>query len=220
MSALGQAWALLGTGARVCVALGAAGSIFTAAWAWPAAKAAMSGGVPNVDLAASLEQRASQYAEAVTGWVKQTDGRTMFFVPAAPPPPPPPPPPEKEEGPPPPPPPPATYGGPAIVAIVNDTVWFADGTKRGATSEGESGVKVISISPPWEARVLWEGVEFNVPVFARDAVVMPATPEPTPKPESSPGGSEDDEKSNEDSKVEAEQDNNQPAPQAEPEPKR
>src|SRR5690606_29540185 len=93
------------------------------------------------------------------------DGRSLFFVPSAPPPPPPPPPPpvarDDTPPPPPPPPPPAQYGGPQIVALINDTVWLAGGD-RVAPGESAQGVQVISVDAPWSATVQWSGVEFDV----------------------------------------------------------
>lgn len=102
------------------------------------------------------------------------DGRSLFFIPSAPPPPPPPPRAESDEpsAPPPPPPPPSRYGGPGVIALINDTVWF-EGGQRLAPGESGGGVRVIAVDAPWSARVHWEGVEFDVALFPHDEVVYP-----------------------------------------------
>lgn len=121
--------------------------------------------------------------------VAQIKGRSAFFVPPAPPPtivhkpkdpekPKPPPAPSK----------PSSYGGPAMFAIINDTVWFADGKKL-KVGEGDKSVKVVSLEPPWSARLAYEGVEFDVSLFDRDKVIYPRPGEaklPESKPEAKP----------------------------------
>lgn len=94
-------------------------------------------------------------------------GRSMFFIPnAPPPPPPPPPPPAPPHTTPPPPPPPSRYGGPKVIGMLGDSVWFEGGRIAGLDEEVD-GVRVISLSPPWSARLEWKGVEFDVPLFDR-----------------------------------------------------
>jgi len=115
-----------------------------------------------------------EHAASTADRVAQIKGRSPFFVPSAPPrkvvtkprdpePPRPPPAPSK----------PSSYGGPAIFAIVNDVVWFADGKKL-ATGEGdEKSVKVVKLNPPWSATVAYQGVEFDVSLFDRDKLIYP-----------------------------------------------
>ena len=108
--------------------------------------------------------------DRLSEYVAQIDGRTMFFTPA-----------------PPPPrpvitannddglgvdPPPARYGGPKVIGLLNDTVWFSD--KRQAIVGGEAvgDLRVISTDAPWSVTVQWQGVEFDVPFLARDSVVL------------------------------------------------
>jgi hypothetical protein len=57
--------------------------------------------------------------------------------------------------------------------MVNGAVMFADGQR---VRIGESGrnVRVVSASPPWSARLEWDGVEFDVELFQRDATVVRA----------------------------------------------
>jgi len=160
LSALGAAALIASAGAAVAVAWGAVrlGSAAITARAAAGEVAAPDARGPDLAMAQA-----------------RIDGRSLFFVPSAPPPPPPPavaeadrPPP----APPPPPPPPARYGGPQIVALINDTVWFAGGEKVAAGESG-GGVRVIAVDAPWSAKVEWSGVEFEVDLFARDSVVYP-----------------------------------------------
>jgi hypothetical protein len=105
------------------------------------------------------------------GFVAQTSGRSLFYVPSAPgteqivevqPEP-------EEEG--------ATprtptrYDGPAIQAIVLEEVWFADGT-RVAKGAKKGDIEVLEVNAPWDAKLRWRGGEFVVPLFARDKVVF------------------------------------------------
>lgn len=107
-------------------------------------------------------------------------GRSIFFTP-----PPPPPPVVREPVERPPSGPPARYGGPALVAMIGDTAWFADG-RRLVVGEDATGsdLRVIETSPPWYARVAWQGGEYTVTLFDRtgasSAVTTPASPPPAP----------------------------------------
>ncbi|MCC6660267.1 MAG: hypothetical protein IT437_05220 [Phycisphaerales bacterium] len=126
-------------------------------------------------------------SDRIMAQLAQVDGRSLFFVPAAPPPPPPPPP--KDEGPRPVPK-PSTYTGPVLVAMVNGTAWFGKDKGDGGASDKiisvltiggpeVRGVTLLGLNPPWSARVLWKGVEFDVPLLAPDTVVnkeQPAQP--------------------------------------------
>jgi hypothetical protein len=143
---------------------------------------------PEVTTAPDSIQHAQQYALAIDEHIKQFDGRSLFFIPSRPLPPPPPPRLQEDPGPPPPPPPPSRYGGPSLIAMMNDTVWFDDGAKL-KSGESSTAVRVVRIDAPWSATLEWKGVEFTVGLFERDKVVMPA-PQPAPAatvdPESSP----------------------------------
>lgn len=139
---------------------------------------ALRAGMPQTDAAArDHEERAQRHAKDIERWRAQIDGRSMFFVPAAPPAPPTEPT-VVDRGPPAP---PSAYAGPRIVAIVGSSVWFENGDTAKAGADAEGGVKVVSVSPPWSARVLWRGAEFDVPLFDRttDRFLQP-TPEPVP----------------------------------------
>ena len=114
------------------------------------------------------EQRLEEFAAELSNHRAMVDGRSMFFVPPRPRPPrveqivddtP------RER------PKPSRYGGPSIVAMVNGAVLFSDG-QRVKLGESGRGVKIVSMSPPWSARIEWEGVEFDVDLFQRDSTVL------------------------------------------------
>lgn len=136
-----------------------------------------------------VKERVQQYAAAFDPYVKQLDGRSLFYEPSAP----------GTEGEVipeeptddtnPDAPAPTRYDGPAVSAVVLDTVWFADGA-RVKVGEGRVGdMEVLSTNTPWDVRVNWRGTEFTVPFFDRDKVIFkdrPASLPPSPTNESEP----------------------------------
>ena len=81
---------------------------------------------------------------------------------------------------------PVRYGGPSIVYALGDEVCF-HGNLRLRIGEEASGIKVISTEDlPWSVRLLWSGVEFDVPIFKRYSGGFEA--EPTTKRSRIPGG--------------------------------
>lgn len=123
--------------------------------------------------------KAEQQAAGFDEYLKQIEGRSLFYVPGKPG--------ENgiapveevaestDEN--------ATrYEGPSITAIVLGEVWFDDGRKV-KTGVTDGDIEVISTDAPWEARVKWRGGEFTVPFFERDKVVIRDVAEqPTPAP--------------------------------------
>lgn len=65
---------------------------------------------------------------------------------------------------------PTRYGGPAVIGMINNRVFLANGERLG---EGESagGVKVLALNAPWSARLEWEGGEFEVDLFPRNPLI-------------------------------------------------
>lgn len=126
------------------------------------------------------KERITRYETGLDRRVAQINGRSMFIAPR------PPKAPEasEEKQDDKPPPPPATYGGPGLVAMVYDRVWFDDGRVLGVGDPEDSGLAVVDVSPPWIARLRWRGVEFDVTLFSR------TTPEFLAKPEGEKAGSE------------------------------
>ncbi|MGP1347842.1 MAG: hypothetical protein ACTS3F_14390 [Phycisphaerales bacterium] len=131
---------------------------------------------------------AERYEQRVATNRDRLTGRSPFFTPPAPPPPPPPPPPprpvveedDEDDAPPPPPPPPSRYSGPAIIAMMGDVVWF-ENDRRLRIGEEASGVTVVSTRPPWSAKLRWNGVEFDVPLFERTTAEFLEDPPPPPR---------------------------------------
>jgi hypothetical protein len=134
-----------------------------------------------------IKQLAGEYSASLAQQSAQFTGRSVFFIPSPPVPKPPPPEPvvAKDPEPPAPPPKPAAYGGPKLIAMVNDEVWFDDGQKLIAGADGKDGLKIKELKPPWDVAVVWKDVDFNVSLFDRDKVVFPA-----PKPPGAPSSAD------------------------------
>ncbi len=85
---------------------------------------------------------------------------------------------------------PRTYGGPGIIGMADNTVWFADGKKvRPGDTVDSGGVTVIELDAPWSAKVRWRGADFTVAFFERDPArfaqpisVWHGAPPPAPAP--------------------------------------
>lgn len=123
----------------------------------------------------------------IEGMLAQIDGRSMWFVPA-PPDPPAPPPVERATVAASPPPPPSRYGGPAIIGLVNGQVWFSDGKRLAVGDDAQGGVRVVSIDgAPYAIRIEWQNVEFDVPLFERNTLIVPAQVETTEAARVEPG---------------------------------
>lgn len=73
---------------------------------------------------------------------------------------------------PPPPPTPTRYSGPAIIGMVSDSVFFADGKRLSVGSPSDGGLAVVSVDPPWSAKLRYNGAEFTVNLFERDPVKL------------------------------------------------
>ena len=97
----------------------------------------------------------------------QFEGRSVFFRPPPPPPPPPPPVERPVEREPEPPRKPTSYGGPKIIGMMDDRIWFANGQTLAVGGDEERGIRVVAWNPPWSATIEWEEVEFEVGLFER-----------------------------------------------------
>lgn len=123
------------------------------------------------------QEMLKKFEESSDRSLAQTSGRSLFVIPAAP---------RVTRTDPPPtvtdttPRPPATYGGPALAAIINDTVWFSDGTRLKPGENADKPLSVVKVDPPWGAIIKYRGVDFPVTLFDRDKTVIP--PPPPPKP--------------------------------------
>lgn len=148
-------------------------TIAFAAWlAAPLAGLGLAGAVGSD--ADEREATTDRFASNLDTYAARFNGRYLFFDP--PPPRPEPRPIVREEPDNRPPPPPATYGGPRIVAIFADEVWFADRRRLRVGGEEEGSLRVISLDSPWSVEVEWRGVNFTVPFIARASVIRPVAP--------------------------------------------
>lgn len=170
--------------ALVVVAL----AIIVALWSiWPLMTDAWRGAPKKLSSVENNEEVQTRRNEAFDGYLAQIQGRSLFHVP----PPPQAPEPDKpvEVDPDKPPPPPTSYGGPAIVAMLSDTVWFASGKKM-KLGDKEDDLEIISLTPPWMGKLRWKGVDFDVNLFEKSNMLKEnksdestPDPEPTSKPE-------------------------------------
>jgi hypothetical protein len=122
------------------------------------------------DVRETVKEQSERYAAGFDPHLAQIRGRALFLVPivvadatAAPPEEPDDEPQEPERA--------ATYAGPGVIAMINDSVWFSSGARIKAGEEAD-GVKVLAVDAPWSARLLWRGGEFTVNLFERDGVVF------------------------------------------------
>jgi hypothetical protein len=72
---------------------------------------------------------------------------------------------------------PTSYGGPTIIAMVGDQVWFDDDTRL-RTGEESGSLEVVSVRAPWSARLRWRGEEFTETLFDRTGSAIPLLPDP------------------------------------------
>lgn len=171
IESLRQSSAVLGTPgllAAACLGLGALVTVVCLAGVVVSLFASV--GAPPKAGATSDDDKVKEYALAVKGFEAQIQGRSLFFTPAPPTPKRAPQPDPGPPAPPPPPPPPSSYGGPEIIALVNDSAWFANG-KRLKASEKDDDIQLVSVSAPWSAKIAYKGVEFDVDLFKRDSTV-------------------------------------------------
>jgi len=125
---------------------------------------------PRDPLAVSEQaERVQAYHASYDTSRAQINGRSMFFIPPEPPPAPKPKPKSKPRKDPPPPPPPATYGGPKVIAVVFDQVWFANGKKIRVGESSDDLEVIANDAAPWTVKVRWKDVEFDVEIFKRTA---------------------------------------------------
>ncbi|HEX2839467.1 MAG TPA: hypothetical protein VHN77_15225 [Phycisphaerales bacterium] len=184
-----RAWRSATAGGLTAAAMAVVAIAVCAPFAWKFVNALLIQNPKATAPGDDVKERVQQYAAAFDPYVKQLDGRSLFYEPSAP----------GTEGEVipeepaddtnPDAPAPTRYDGPAISAVVLDTVWFADGA-RVKVGEGRVGdMEVLSTNTPWDVRVNWRGTEFTVPFFDRDKVIFkdrPAAPSPPPTNESEP----------------------------------
>ncbi len=72
---------------------------------------------------------------------------------------------------------PTTYGGPKIIAMVGEQVWFDDDTRL-SVGENSGSLEVVSVRSPWTARLRWRGEVFTERLFDREGSAIPLLPLP------------------------------------------
>ncbi len=168
-AALERLWARMGALGAVAVACAAAALVIGATLAWGVASAALAPAPGGAETTAAEEaDRIERFEASTAERLAQINGRSLFYTP---------PPPREEE----PvevaeeapedaedePPRPVRYGGPDVIAVINDTVWLR-GEEYVRVGEESGGVRVVSVDgSPWSVRLEWRGEEFDVEVFER-----------------------------------------------------
>src|SRR5262249_47049438 len=127
---------------------------------------------------------AAAHDAAYERYIAQFSGRSLFIIPGAPKPPEPvvtkppdegPKAPEK----------PTSYEGSPVIAMVVNTVWFADGKRLSVGDEPKDDTEVLEVLAPWDAVLRWKGEKFTVSLFARDKLII--KPEEKKPDQTSPG---------------------------------
>ncbi|MFO0835063.1 MAG: hypothetical protein U0638_08845 [Phycisphaerales bacterium] len=132
---------------------------------------------PSAAQSTRQQEMLKKFEESSEHSLAQTSGRSLFVIPAAP---------RAPRNDPPTtvtdttPKPPSAYGGPALAAIINDTVWFSDGTRLKPGENADKSLSVVRVDPPWGATIKYRGVDFPVTLFEHDKTVIP--PPAPPKP--------------------------------------
>lgn len=173
-------------GAAALVGIGVTG-IILARTIWPWVQLRTSPPAP-VSEKAQNDALESQFETAMDGYVDQVIGRAPFHLPG----------PSK---------PkvvasnepttrPSRYGGPSIQAMINNKVWFSDGSRLGPDDDAKDGIKVVSLNAPWSAKVRWQGAEFDVEFFQRSPLLsgnkwMPESGASAESPSPAPSHSRD-----------------------------
>lgn len=162
--------ARLGKTGRIAAGLGLVAAVLLLWWLGTLVYALSLPSPAATSAQAEEKQRLAELQEKYKKQIAQFDGRTVFYVPAAPD--------AKAEveeepaaDPNAPPPLPSSYGGPGIIGMVNDTVWFSDGA-RVKVGESSGDIKVVKLNAPWDATINWKGADFTVKFFERDGVVL------------------------------------------------
>lgn len=178
------AWHATSRAGKIAFLLVAAALFVLALSVWPLVRTAFGPRPQKLSASTDKEQHAQQQDAAFSKYLAQIKGRSLFIVPPAPAPPTPAV--ANADEPAKPPPPPSSYGGPAIVAMMSDVVWFNNGSRLKPGDKADD-LEVVSLSPPWEATLKWKDVEFVVRFFDRSRITKDPEASPKPSPEHLPG---------------------------------
>lgn len=59
------------------------------------------------------------------------------------------------------------------MGVINDTVLFDNKSMLSVGDTSNEELQVLEATAPWSIRVLWKGIEFDVPLMERDRIVLP-----------------------------------------------
>ncbi|MBS0195716.1 MAG: hypothetical protein JSR77_03065 [Planctomycetes bacterium] len=187
-NAAAAAWTGMSRGAKIAAGLGLVAILAILSTLLPLVGALLGPRPVKPTVSTDPQRHVEQQNAAFDKYLAQFAGRSLFIVPTAPKPPEP----VKEasDEPSKPPPPPSTYGGPSMVAMLSDIVWFTNGKKM-KVGEKADDLEVVALNPPWEATLKWKDVEFKVNFFSRNSLAKvpgeaasdkPAETKEEPKP--------------------------------------
>lgn len=178
-------WAasILGAPGIIAILMVAVGAYVAATNLWSVGEAFFGPTPRKLQSAEVDKEQALQRESQMAGYIAQIHGRSLLIKPAAP---------EVEVAvepvaeTPTDPPKPTVYGGPALTAMMFDTAWFADGSRLNVGDDPKNGLAVIALNPPWEATVKWRDVEFKVPLFERDKLIIKSSGSESPPSSATP----------------------------------
>lgn len=178
-----EAWARLGTIGKVATGAIALMLVVMTSVVPAFVRALLAPSAETQSSAEGDKELAAKTKEKFPGYLAQIEGRSLFLKPG---------PPIKETSKPPDDLPsensekqrPTSYGGPALVAMMGDTVWFDNGKRMQAGGDKEGDLRVVSLNIPWDATIEWQEVEFKVGLFKKDDLVIQAKAKEAPQSDS------------------------------------
>jgi hypothetical protein len=174
----------LGPAGRLAAVAGAICAVILTISLWRFSGSILGANAPAAAGAGDTQGLAAAHDAAYERYIAQFSGRSLFIVPGAPTPPAPPPPPPPPEGGKEPSK-PTSYEGSAVIAMVVNSVWFADGKRLSVGDEPKDDTEVLEVLAPWDAVLKWKGEKFTVSLFARDKLIV--KPEEKKPDQASPG---------------------------------
>lgn len=188
MAGLRTAYRALGPVGRLAALAVAACTVILAVSLWHFSTSVLSANAPAAASAGATQGLTAAYESAFGRYLAQIAGRSLFIVPGAPrradpivekaP--------EPQKGPDK----PTSYDGSPIIAMVLDTVWFADGKRLSVGEDPKDDTEVLEVQAPWDAVLRWKGEKFTVSLFARDKLIV--KPDEKKPDEVSPGDTKPD----------------------------
>lgn len=175
-----EAWTRLGTPGKVAAAAVVLALVVLVSVVPAFVRALWAPSAETQSSADGDKELAAKAKEKFPGYLAQIEGRSLFLKPG---------PPIKETSRPPEDVPaetdekqkPTTYGGPAVIAMMGDSVWFDNGKRMQVGDKREGDIRVVAVNIPWEATIEWQEVEFKVGLFKKDDLVIKEQASEAPK---------------------------------------